>query len=213
MSEANAVVPPAAPAAAPAAPPAADPNAEPAWLKPRLERERESAQRQILAELGVTDAKDAKASIESLKKLQDAQKTEEQRLRDANARIPTLESENAALKAAVSATAAETMGALTDIQKSAVLAIAGEDPAKQIATVASMRKAGMLTAPAVSVPAAPAAVPPPASTSAAPAPPPSGGISPPNHLLTWQEMRKTNPFLAAQYRIRHSAEIEKAQKT
>ncbi len=203
--------------AAPSAPQATQQTADdqnPPWLKGRLDRERDTVTRQLLAELGVTDAKDAKASIDALKKLQEAQKTEEQRLREQAARVQPLESEVASLKAAVAAQAAETLAALTDAQRAAVRDIAGDDPAAQLRTIVNLRKSGMLAAPAsATTQQAPAPVPPPASTTAAPAAPTSGGISPPNHLQTWMEMRKTNPILAAHYRVRYAAEITAAQKT
>jgi hypothetical protein len=165
----------------------------------------------VLAELGVADAKDAKAALDAYKKLQDANKTEEQRLREAAARVSPLEQELAGYKAAFAAQAAESMAALTDVQKQAVMAIAGDDPTRQMQTIANLRKSGML-GPAQAAPATATPPPPPANTTAAPAAPSAAPTTTVNHLAVYQEMLKTNPFDAAGYRLRYAADIEAALK-
>ena len=207
----------ATPAAAPAtAPAAAKPrtNADdlpPDALKARLDSAKETGRKEeraaLLAELGITDTKDAKASLAELKRRQDAEKTETERLA---ARVAELEGKAAkadhAAQVAARRAAAELSG-LTDAQRSYIAKAAGDDPLRQLETIDSMREAGLLAAPAAAAPSAtpPAAAPTPpaapqlANTSPPPNAPMPGQVSPVDHAAVFESLRQTNPILAANY--------------
>ncbi len=187
----------------------------PEALKARLEAEAEKTRRAVLAELGVTDTKDAKAGLAELKKRQDAEKTESERL---TARVAELEAQAAKASgyaAVIANRAVAELGALNDKARAYVTAAAGDDPAKQLATIDQMRASGLLETPAPVVASAA-----PATTSAAPvapvvrdttpargAPPDAGAGRVTDHRAEWERLQKINPIAAAAYGNRHAADV------
>lgn len=191
---------PAVPPAAPDKPRVQADELPPAALKARLEAEAERTRRAVLAELGVSDTKDAKAALAELKKRQDAERTEQERL---TARVAELEAQStkaASYAAVIAGRAAAELAALPEKTRSYVTAEAGDDAAKQLATIDRLRSTGLLTeapvAPAVA-PTAPASAP---STAPRPgAPPEAGTVQSSSERETFEKLRETNPFRAAYY--------------
>ena len=180
----------------------------PEALKARLDAAKETARREMLAELGASDPKDVKASLAELKKRQDAERSEVERL---TAQAKDLEAKAAradALSAVIAGRASAELGALGEQERAFVTAEAGDDPARQLATIDRMRASGLLktAAPAVA-PAAPVA-PVVRSTSPAPtAPTDAETAALADHRAEHERLRKINPFAAAAYGIRHAADV------
>ena len=223
MSDAPQGTPAPTGGAAPAAvtPPPAAPDPKPQVhasdlpadaLKARLESAKDAARREMLAELGVADTKNAKEALAELKRRQDAEKTETERLA---ARVAELEGKAAkadhATQVAARRAAAE-LSALTDAQRAYVTRAAGDDPLRQLETIDTLRETGLLvtapaappTAPSAGAAPSPALPTPPATTApVGGAPPPSGTVSPVDHKATFDSLRKSNPVVAAAYARRH----------
>jgi capsule polysaccharide export protein KpsE/RkpR len=185
----------------------------PEALKARLESAKEAARRELLSELGVSDPKDAKAALEELRKRQDAERSEIERL---NAKTTELEGKAKladAYAAVIAARASAEMDALPEQARLFVQASAGDDPARRLATIDQMRATGMLmTQPAkpAETPASttPAAPPPPANTApraAAPAVTSAPAIT--DHRAEYERLMAENPFAAAAYAERHPRDV------
>lgn len=179
---------------APAPKPAPEPNAEPAWLAPRLERERAK----VLKDLGVESPEEAKKALDKIKQVEEAQKSDAQKRGELES---TLKAERAAkqeMAEALGAYAKSQMGALTEDQRNAVAAVAGEDPAKQLKIIEALKP----TWAGAAAPAAPAAPPPVRDTAPAPAAPKDGAPSaPPDAKAIYEEIKATNPVLASRYAL------------
>lgn len=227
MSDANAPagqVAPAAPVQAQQPAPAPAPSNGPKVgdlpdeaLAKRLERERETAQRDLLKQLGVTDVKGAAEAMAELKRRQDAERSELDRVKaeaDAlRAKAARADQQEPVIKARADA----EMASLTEAQRAAVVRLAGDDPARTLSTITELRVGGLLPAVGASATTTtaepPKPVPAPAST-AAPAPPaPQPNPAPtPNHLATYQDLEKRNPVAAAHYYLAHASAIQAAQQ-
>lgn len=213
----------AAPAAAPAVPatPAAPaPGAtvepkegDPNWLKQRFAQNANATTAKLLKDLGVTTIDEAKAKIDTAKKLEDEKKTDIQR---ANEKVKALEPDAARTKeliAIITERAETELGTLTEAQREAVKEFAGEDPAKQLQTIDRFRKRGLLAASAPAAPevtAAPTvrpAITPPASTSSAGGAPPPASPTTPNHKATYEKLLTQNPMQAAAYALKNERAI------
>lgn len=177
---------------------------EPAWLPDRLKRAEEKARKDMLAELGVADAKDVKAALKAIKDAEDAKKSETEKLNERLKSLEPLESEVTALRGAVAEMAKAALEGLTDRQREAVVDIAGDDPRAQLKAIQSLRSKGMLRAD----PTAP--LPAPANTTRAPGAPAPTSPTTPDHVAAWQELQTRNPIKAAAYRIQHAAAINAA---
>lgn len=182
-------------APAPAAKPAASSaNDEPAWLGPRLERERAK----VLKDLGIDSPDEAKKAIEAAKAAAEAQKSDAQKRGELESTLKAERAEKQAMAEALGAYAKSQMGALTEAQRNAVAAVAGEDPAKQLKTIEALRP----TWASAAAPAAPAAPPPPKDTAPAPAAPKDGAPSaPPDAKAIHEALKESNPVLAARYAL------------
>lgn len=188
---------PANPAAQPPAPaPKAGQSAEgePAWLAPRLERERAK----VLKDLGIDSPEEAKKAIEAARAAAEAQKSDAQKRGELESTLKSERAEKQAMAEALGAYAKSQMGALTEEQRNAVAALAGEDPAKQLKTIEALKP----TWAGAAAPAAPAAALPVKDTAPAPAAPKDGAPSaPPDAKAIHEELQKTNPVLAARYAL------------
>lgn len=236
-------VAPAAPAiAAPIAPaPAAAPAAEsmvnmtPAQLKARLDETRAAAEKrsaeQFAAELGIPIA-DAKKLIADAKARDDANKSEVQRLTEQLAAAQAKSARLGVLEETVTGRAAVEFGALSDVQRAAVEAIAGSDPAARLKTIDALKpswaaaqkrddadaQVAKAAADKAAVDAAAEAAkkaPVPAGATTAPAsppPPPAQPGTPTNHLAVWESLKASNPVAAGMYRSKHDAAIRAAQR-
>lgn len=206
VAPANGTPAPAAPAPPPGPAPIGITSEQ---LKERLAEERDKSRKALLAELGFEKPEDLKTLVTTAKQRAEAEKTETERLTGRVKALEPLETEVAALREAVAAQAKDALAGLTESQRAAVVAVAGDSPAAQIKTIAALRPTW---AGAPAAPAAPAAPPPPATTTpagAAPAPAPSS--SPTDHKAAYEALKTRNPVAAAQYLTRHRFEIYPAK--
>lgn len=180
----------------------------PEALKARLDAAKETARREMLAELGASDPKDVKASLAELKKRQDAERSEVERL---TAQAKDLEAKAAradALSAVIAGRASAELGALGEQERAFVTAEAGDDPARQLATIDRMRASGLLGVAAPAAPVAPAAPPVPADTAPRPnAPPEAGSVAKADIRATYDRLQAENPFAAASFALAHAGDL------
>jgi hypothetical protein len=164
----------------------------------------------VLKELGVDSLDTAKARVAAAKRLEDEAKSELQKRDDRIKELETAVAKVAPLEQAVAEKAAsELEGLANDAHREMVKAIAGDDPAKQLSTIAKLRKGGAFAIPVANASGSRPAVPPPANTSAAGGAPPPANAGTPNHKATLEALEKTNPMAAAHYALRHQGEIYK----
>ncbi len=219
----------AAPAPAPAAPPApvpAAPPVDPAWLGDRINQAKRSGQGELLSKYGVKTADELDAKLARLRELETASLTDAQRQQQELETLRTQATSAAPAIAVIKTRVERELKQLTDDQRAAVIAIAGEDPTAQLRTIdalsptwglapagsaaaaAAAPTAAAPSAPAAPAPSAPAPLPPPGNTvapGAAPAPVVPG--SPPDHKAHYDSIKKTNPIAAAHYLKRHQDQI------
>lgn len=186
-------VDPAAQPPAPAPKPAPEANPDPAWLAPRLERERSK----VLKDLGVDSPEEAKKAIEAARAAAEAQKSDAQKRGELESLLKAERAANQEKAAALDAYAKSQMGALTEAQRNAVAAVAGEDPAKQLKTIEALKP----TWAGAAAPAAPVELP-VRDTAPAPAAPKDGAPAPPlDAKAFYEELKITNPVLASRYAL------------
>lgn len=198
----------------PDAPAAAAASEEPTWLAGRLERAKQAAMNDIARMLGVDNLDKAKAQLEAARKAEDERKTELQRLTDRTVALEAAARRAEQLEGVLSQRADVELGTLTDAQRSAVLALAGEDKAAQLKAITALRPTWQAQA-ATAAPAAPApaAAPPapraaPASTSAATTQPASTSAQPMvDHRAEYDRLRSVNPVFAAHYLATYRQDI------
>ena len=214
--------PPLAAASQPATPPA--PEKDPNWLNERIARAQKNAQAALLKDLGLESIDDAKAAVNDLKAKREAEKTTAQKAAEYENKLKAVTAQNESLSTAVATYAAAQMGTLSDPQKAAVVAIAGEDPAKQLTTIEALRPTWKTTAPAgtdassastqqTAPGGAPAPALAPAPGTAAPQPRPADTAPAPNApkdttttpltdpKAVYAELKKTNPVIAARFAL------------
>tara|TARA_R100001163_G_scaffold65032_2_gene60840 strand:+ start:385 stop:1044 length:660 start_codon:yes stop_codon:yes gene_type:complete len=177
---------------------------DPNWLNDRLDRER----RKMLRELGAENVGDVKKALQELRERQDQEKTELERLSGRNAELETIAKQHSALMSMVERQAAAELSVLSEKHQEAVKAVAGDDPQKQLSAINVLRptwvneqqqKATHVPAPAATAPTVPA-------------PKPGDSSVTENHLATFESLEQTNPMMAANYRMKHWADIEKAKQ-
>lgn len=168
---------PVVPAEVVSAPVVTNPADDPKWIAQRLERHTKA----ILADLGVNDVKDAKEALAELKRRQDAEKSEMERLQSEIATLKAQASRAAALETAVKAQADNELAALTEAQRDFVQGISGNDPARAIQVIADMKAKGLLTVPntAAAAPQTPQVPKPVANTAPSKGSPSEPGTAPP----------------------------------
>lgn len=180
--------------------PAPEQPRDPNWLPARLERERKA----ILKELGVEDIKDAKTALDELKKRQDSERTEYERLKLENDALKATAAKAAEYQAALKLRAESELAALSDEQREALLSLTGDDPAKQITAIEKMR--AVFLKPAATAPT-------PATTAtSAPAPKPADTAPAKSHLAEYERLKTINPMVAASYRLANLPAILNEQK-
>lgn len=221
-----------------APPPAEDPHIvrlTPAQMKERLDETRASTESKIAKELGVTVA-EAKVILAAHKAKEDASKSDVERLTAEREALKAQTAELAEYRAAVEVRASAELQGLTEAQRAAVVALAGDHPAKQLKTIETLRPSwqavaqaqdaaskasaeaarikteadAKAAADAAAIAAKGAPLPPPANTSAAVAAP-AGTASPDTNLLARYENEK-NPFRKGDIYLKNQAAIEAAKK-
>lgn len=216
--------PQAAPQAPPAAPPAAAPQQpppqvplrvdgtgenDPAFLKTRLERAKTSAVNGLLGQLGVGSVEEARAAIAAKQAAEDAGKTAEQRLAEAQATLAAQQAiiDSHAQRAIAPLNENERADLDTFVGNMRAMGVKGSDSQLQLAALTQLQPIWARAAAAAPpvAPAQPAAQPPaqqpaPISTSPAPgAPAESQPGSPPDAKALYNNARTINPFAAAEY--------------
>lgn len=182
-------------------------GADPKWLASRLDRER----KKLLRDLGVENEDEVKKAIARAKELEDANKSEMEKLREQNEKLRKELEVSKDYKEAVAVSAQKELSKLSEQQKAYVESVAGEDPAKVIKTIESLKASGLLkvepvTPPVVQAPPAPPRV--PATTAPGGQPPkPVETTVPSTTLEVWESLQKTNPFLAASFYTKNAASI------
>lgn len=201
-----AVLAPTAPATA-AAPPAAtgEPTEDPPWLAGRLAR----AKTKALADLGFKDEAEARAALEARRTAEESTKTLEQKRIEAETLAGKLKQDNAELAAYVAQVATSRMAQLTDAQRAAVTAVAGDNPKLQL----SMIDAFASTWATPSAPLAAPPAPPKPGQTAAPAPPPPAPGTPKTDFEKWNDLKTTDPVAASLFYQMNSMKIEQSRKT
>jgi hypothetical protein len=186
------LVPP--PAAKPDAP--TEPEAKPPWLDERLARAREAAKKEAWKELGFESPEDAKKAADERKAAAEAKKTESQKRAEAETALAAEKARVAEMAAALSAHAESEMQKLTDTQRDAVKAAAGDDPTAQLKMITALRPTWVGAA-------APAAT---ATQDTAPgrtAPKDGGEGPPPDPKAVYESLKESNPIVAARYALRN----------
>lgn len=172
--------------------PTATTSEDPPWFKPRMDRERKS----WLKQLGVETDDDAKAAFAELKKRRESELSDQEKLRAQVAELQATAARAKTLESAIASRADAELAALTEAQRSAVTALAGDDPAARLNAITALRPTW-----AAPAPAAPAPIAAPATTSPASAAPAPTAPATDNVLATYEALVKRNPMQAAQYRL------------
>lgn len=202
--------PPVAAAPAVVTPPAAPPPADPKsitltgeQLAERLDR----ARRDQLKQLGAENVDDVKKALDALKAKQELEKTEAQRNADKLVELDKLKARATLLEETTKGRASREFALLTDSQKAAVIAIAGEDYAAQLRAIDVLSP----TWAALTPPAPEVVVPPVATTPATTAPPRAAPADNAQTQATPKEqyarLKATNPVAAVAYLNLHAKEI------
>lgn len=179
---------------APTPKPAQAPGEDPSWIAPRLERERKS----WLKELGAESLDSAKKAIEAARAAEEAAKSDAQRRGELETTLRQEREAKEKMAEALGTYAKAQMGALTEAQRNAVAAVAGDDPAKQLTTIEALRP----TWASAAAPAAPAEPPAPKNTAPAPAAPKDGApAAPPDAKAVYEALKASNPVLASRYAL------------
>lgn len=198
--------PPAAavpPAATPPAPPTDDQN--PPWLAGRLAR----AESQLLERLGIKTEAEAKAAVEAQRAADEAKKTLEQKHAEAEGRAKKLQEEATELSTLVAQMATTRMATLTDAQRQAVTAVAGDNPKLQLSVLDAFQ--GTWAAASPPAPGTPPA--PKPAHNAAPAPPPPAPGTPKTDFEKWNDLKATDPVGASLFYQMNSMKIEQSRRT
>jgi hypothetical protein len=186
----------AVPPLTPPVPPAVKTDAEekPPWLDERLARAREAAKKEAWKELGFESPEEAKKAGDERKAAAEAKKSEATKRAEAETALAAEKARVAELTSAVSAHADSEMQKLTDVQRDAVKAAAGDDPTAQLKMITALR-------PTWGGAAAPAA---PVTQDTAPgrtAPKDGGPTPPPDPKAVYESLKTSNPIVAARYAL------------
>lgn len=146
----------------------------------------------VLAEFGAASADEVRAAIALAKAAEEAKRSDAEKLASVRAEAESAKKAVASLGDVIRTQLAGSMEALTPDQRAAVIKIAGDDPARQLLTINSLRPTWA---------AAPVETPKPAANTA-PAgkgPSPAGVRVEGDKRAKFEAMRGRDPFLAAQY--------------
>lgn len=215
--------PPPAPAGgAPPAPPAPAANAvepppdqRPAWLTNLLDRTRDKATKSLLTELGIDASTDPAKAAEVIRNWQNSQKDEKTRLKEQVDALAPKATKLTEYEAEFAELARVEMAKLTDDQRAAVTAIAGDNPLGQVRAIRTLRPTWTAAPPAPPAPPGqrPPAPPlrPPANTGTPPSAPNPANVSQPDHLAVYESLQAANPMKASRYYERFRTQIVAAQ--
>lgn len=185
---------PAAPAAATSAPALISMSQE--AFNERLAQAKRSATNDTIKDLGVENVADAKARIAKAKELEEASKSEIQKLTDRVAALDPQAKRVSDVEAKLNKYADTEIAKLTEAQRASVLAITGEDKGRALEVIEAMRPTWSS---AVAEPAKPAPIAAPATTASnAAAPAPAGAVHV-DHKAAYATLKNENPIKAAAY--------------
>jgi hypothetical protein len=190
-------VDPGAPKGAPVPAPQTAPQSDdqkPHWLDARLERERIKA----LKEAGFESAEEAKKASDELKAKREAEKTIAQKAAELENSLKATKAEKDAAMGALGTHAKAQLAALDEAQRNAVMAVAGDDPVKQLTTIEALRPTWASAAAPAAAPTAPTVK---DTAPAVSAPKDGPNAAPPDPKAIHAELKKTNPVLAARYAL------------
>lgn len=206
---ATATPPPAvAPAPTATATPPAEPTepvvqpqdpAFPAWLRERLAKKELAGKSAVFSKVGVKDEAELLALVQSARAADEAKKTDLQRAQE---RIAALEAQAARATTygeVIQARATAELAALTDAQRNAVIALGGEDPARLLSAIDTLKPTWVSAPTSVPATTTPKPLPAPASTTAATPPPQPKVTQAVNHLEVWERLKDSDPARAALY--------------
>ena len=199
---ATAVTPPAA-----VVPPAPASAADPAWLPDRIAQAKRSAEADLLKSLGFESPEAAKAAGAAAKAAADANKSAEQRAAEATTQAATSKAQADAALTVVGSHAGRQMAALSPERQTAVKAIAGDDPVKQLSAIDALLPTWGAAATATAAAVTATAIAAGASTSAAGGAPMPATTVAPDKAQTLESLEKSNPMLAATFALRNARDI------
>jgi hypothetical protein len=172
-------------------------------LKKRLDESATAAQRKFLKGLGFEKDEDLTAAIKRLKDSDQANLTEQEKLRAQLAELEPQARRAAVIEAQYATMVEEQFKALPETVQQAIDSEAeGDAEARQI-LMSVLKKAGLGAAPAVHP-----GVTPPASASPSPAPPPSGA---PTKFQEWESMKARSPLAGDIFYQQNQREIERTR--
>ena len=200
--------PPAAPAPAAAPNPVQAADLPPQALKDRLDHTRSKAEADLLARLGGGKAEDIAAKLKRLQEMEDASLSERERAEKqiADLRVQAAEAER--YRKLFGEQTAVELAALSEEQRAAVQAYAGEDPVEQHRMIRAFHMASSAVAPVAGTPAsevAPSFVPPATTVPAGTAPSPASGLK--TKAEEWAELRERDPIAGQLFHQQHAREI------
>jgi hypothetical protein len=164
----------------------------------------------LLKDLGYEKPEDLKSALKSLKDLQDAGKTEKEKL---EARLKELEpkaNRHDAVTTMLNGLVETQFNKLPEAVRKAIDAKANGDADKRLEAISLLEASGLLNpaVPAPAVPPGPSPVPPPASVTPSPAPPPSGA---PSKFQEWELMKARHPIAGDIFYQQNTTEIERTR--
>jgi len=199
--------PPAAPAPAAAPNPVQAADLPPQALKDRLDHTRSKAEADLLARLGGGKAEDIAAKLKRLQEMEDASLSERERTEKQIAELRVEAAEAGRYRKMFGEQTAVELAALSEEQRAAVQAYAGEDPVEQHRMIRAFHMAAG-GAPVAGTPAAGVVPPPvqPATTvPAGTAPAPASGLK--TKAEEWDDLRKRDPIAGQLFHQLHAREI------
>lgn len=181
--------------------PDAAPETEPTWLKSRLEQAKTAAQKDLLKSLGLEKPDDIKAALAKLKTLEDEKLTEQEKTTRRLAELEPKANRASQLEATVKQYAERELSGLSELQRAAVASLAGDDHARVLSAIETLKPTWASATPAAEPPK------PASTTAAAPPPAPAGTTSQVDHKAEYSRLCKSNPFEAARYFNENSRHI------
>lgn len=173
-------------------------------LAERLDR----ARREQLKQLGAENVEDVKKALDEFKAKQELEKTEAQKNAEKLAELDRVKARAAVLEETTKARAQREFALLTDSQKAAVVAIAGEDHAAQLKAIDVLAPTWAASAAQDPPPAAATKTAPAATTTAPPRAAPADNAQ--THLTPKEQylrLKQTDPLKAVAYLNQHAKEI------
>lgn len=210
----NGTTPPATPQPAAASAPAKfDPDSPEAkaWIESTIGQRLERAKASVFKDLGFEKAEEAKAKLDAWRKRELEEQSEIDRLKATTKDYEEKQKRLAEASEALAEVAKEALAGLTETQRSAILALAGDDASAQLKALRALRPTWQAAAEAAKADAdAAKAAAEAEKAKAGPAPTMPNGSGPPappqgttDHKAIYQALKTTDPHGAAVYLMDH----------